>query len=178
MICIDGVEVDTCDPLAGATPEVCDGLDNDCDETTDEGFPNTDGDAQADCVDPDDDNDGVPDGEDCAPLDDTASVPAVEVSGVLAHGGPATLLIWVDQGPGFRYDVAGGLVLELLGDQDTTGATCLSDDEPSAGFQDTRPEPASGSAYYYIIRAQNACGAGSYGFASSGASRTPSVDCP
>jgi hypothetical protein len=178
LICSGGVPVDTCDPLAGATPEACDGLDNNCDDVTDEGFPNTDGDPLADCVDPDDDNDGVPDGEDCAPLDDTASVPAIEVDGVLAHGGPTTLLIWADQGPGFRYDVAGGFVPELLADQDTTGAACLSDDEPSASFQDTRPAPASGSPYYYIIRAQNACGAGPYGFASSGAPRDPSADCP
>jgi hypothetical protein len=31
---------DTCDPLAGATAEVCDNLDNDCDGSTDEDFPN------------------------------------------------------------------------------------------------------------------------------------------
>jgi hypothetical protein len=48
--------------------EVCNGGNNDCDSQTDEGFPNSDGDGQADCVDLDDDNDGVPDTEDCAPL--------------------------------------------------------------------------------------------------------------
>ena len=48
--------------------EVCDGLDNDCDGATDEGYPNPDGDGLASCVDPDDDGDGTPDVEDCAPL--------------------------------------------------------------------------------------------------------------
>ena len=57
------------DPLdANSKCEVCDGADNDKDGQTDEGFPNHDGDSQADCVDPDDDNDGVLDGEDNCPF--------------------------------------------------------------------------------------------------------------
>jgi Tol biopolymer transport system component len=57
------------DPLNSAsTPEVCDGADNDLDGSVDEGFLNTDGDALANCVDPDDDNDGVLDTADNCPL--------------------------------------------------------------------------------------------------------------
>jgi hypothetical protein len=45
----------------------CDGLDNDCDGTVDEGFPDSDGDGIANCIDVDDDNDCVPDAADnCA----------------------------------------------------------------------------------------------------------------
>ena len=40
-------------------PEQCDGLDNDCDDDVDEGYPDFDLDNLADCVDSDDDNDGV-----------------------------------------------------------------------------------------------------------------------
>jgi len=55
--------------------ETCNGLDDNCNGTTDEGFPNTDGDLEADCVDPDDDNDTILDdgtgdgtyGTPCAP---------------------------------------------------------------------------------------------------------------
>jgi len=47
--------------IAASTCEVCDGADNDLDGSTDEGFLNTDGDTQADCVDSDDDNDGISD---------------------------------------------------------------------------------------------------------------------
>ena len=52
-----------------ASDEVCDGVDNNCDGVTDEGFPNTDGTGPADCSDEDDDGDGVIDDLDCAPLD-------------------------------------------------------------------------------------------------------------
>ena len=49
--------------------ELCDALDNDCDNYIDEGFNDSDGDDVADCVDPDDDNDGDPDETDCKPFD-------------------------------------------------------------------------------------------------------------
>jgi len=49
-------------------PEVCDGSDNNCNGALDEGFTNSDGDAQADCVDPDDDNDSILDASDNCPL--------------------------------------------------------------------------------------------------------------
>lgn len=47
--------------------EVCDGLDNDCDDLIDEDFPDTDGDGVADCVDSDIDDDGVPNDKDNCP---------------------------------------------------------------------------------------------------------------
>ncbi|NOZ01132.1 MAG: hypothetical protein GXP54_04505 [Deltaproteobacteria bacterium] len=58
--CTDG-KTNICDPMAGSQPETCNGLDDDCDGSTDEGFMDLDQDGKADCVDPDDDNDGVPD---------------------------------------------------------------------------------------------------------------------
>ena len=64
--CVDGVTVD-CDPLAGAAPEVCNGLDDNCDGVTDEDFTDTDDDGVADCMTDDDDGDGVPDELDNCP---------------------------------------------------------------------------------------------------------------
>jgi CSLREA domain-containing protein len=55
------------DPFNSAsTPEVCDGIDNDLNQGVDESFANTDGDQMADCVDPDDDNDGQTDADEIA----------------------------------------------------------------------------------------------------------------
>ena len=74
----DTVEINAgSDPLnANSTPEVCDGQDNDLNDGVDEGFANTDGDAQADCVDADDDNDGQTDADETAcgsnPLSNTS----------------------------------------------------------------------------------------------------------
>ena len=71
-----------CAPLdpeihAGAV-EACDGVDNNCNQITDEGFPDPDGDGVASCVDPDDDGDGADDPDDCAPLDPAIHPGAVE----------------------------------------------------------------------------------------------------
>jgi hypothetical protein len=48
--------------------EQCDGMNNDCDDETDEGYPDFDLDGQADCVDVDDDNDGMDDEFDNCPF--------------------------------------------------------------------------------------------------------------
>jgi len=61
-----------CAPLDPAihpgAQEQCNEKDDDCDLLVDEGFPDKDVDKLPDCIDPDDDNDGYPDGQDCQPL--------------------------------------------------------------------------------------------------------------
>jgi hypothetical protein len=64
--CLSGIE--TCE-APGAEPELCNGLDDDCNGLTDDGFVDSDFDMAADCVDEDDDNDTVPDVIDNCPLD-------------------------------------------------------------------------------------------------------------
>jgi len=66
---------DDCAPLDGTVypgaDEICDGKDNDCNFMVDEGFIDTDGDEWKDCIDDDDDNDGISDEADCADTDPT-----------------------------------------------------------------------------------------------------------
>ena len=63
--CVAGkVACDAATPM----PESCNGADDNCDGFADEGYPNLDGDALADCVDDDDDGDGVLDTIDNCPL--------------------------------------------------------------------------------------------------------------
>jgi len=176
--CIAG-QPQACVPGAPA-PEACDGLDNNCDGTIDEGFLNTDGDAQADCVDPDDDNDGVLDVTDCAPLNPAASAGApAEVAAFRWTTTAPWLLVWSDQGAGIVYDVAGGLVSQLRPSSGVSGAGCLADDQITATFDDLRANPAAKEGYYYLGRAQKAgCGSGTYGQTSSGAERLPLTACP
>ncbi len=59
--CDDG-ELKCDGPSAAA--EACDGMDNDCDGDTDEGYPDTDEDGTADCMETDKDGDGVADNAD------------------------------------------------------------------------------------------------------------------
>ena len=76
---------ETCDggKLSCSAPqpqaEACNGKDDNCDGQTDEGFPDTDKDGKADCLDTDQDGDGTPDPLDCAPEDKDVYPGATEV---------------------------------------------------------------------------------------------------
>jgi len=157
--------------------EECNGVDNDCNGVPDDGFLDTDLDGLADCVDPDDDNDGVVDPDDCAPLDDSASAPPGEVVALTVASGTPTTVGWTALGPGHGYDLAGGFVSQLAVAGGVADATCLQNDTASAAYDDLRPDPDPSVAYYYIVRGTNVCDDGTYGFGTPG-ERLPTLACP
>ncbi len=125
------------------------------------------------------DTDGDGRGElcDCAPQDATAfAVP----------GEPRNLkfamrktIQWdlgaADAGSGTVYDIVRGIVAELpVGSSPTE--VCVATDVPDGIYQDLE-DPSAATGFYYLARARNSCGAGGYGLASSGASRTTAA-CP
>jgi hypothetical protein len=138
----------------------------------------SDGDGLGDACDDDDDDDGVDDIDDCAPLDDGAYAAPQEVTGLL-FGADGATLSWnsaaPSAGPQTHHAVLRGALSELpVG----TGSseTCLHPDVPGSSLPD-KQHPATGCGSYYLIRAYNVCGVGTYGFESSGAERLSTV-CP
>ena len=59
-MCGDEGEATVCSATpSGPMSENCNGVDDNCDGQTDEGFPDTDSDGEPDCTDEDDDGDGT-----------------------------------------------------------------------------------------------------------------------
>lgn len=130
----------------------------------------------------DGDGDGVDNNLDCALADAGAFAPPTEVVDVRVEtmGAGTVGLSWLDQsanaGAGTTYDVARGSVtaLRTSGDPGTaeTFACALADPET------TDPaSPVHDDGFWYVVRATNSCGDGTWGASSSGAARDLTV-CP
>jgi hypothetical protein len=156
---------DTCDdcvigtdnlgPLSDSTP-ANDGTDTDMDGACNLG-------------DTDDDNDATLDGADCVPLDATVWLAPGVVSGdsLAKLSGANVEVAWSSQdgaaGPQTAYDLVTGTLLALRAEADFRSATCLSDQHGDTPYTDTRGNPPPGDGDYFLVRAQNVCGIGSYG---------------
>lgn len=100
-----------------------------------------------------------------------------EVQDLRVSKAPATTLSWLRTPLASRYDLASGL-LSTLAAGGTTSATCLQNDLTAITFADTTPHPSQGNGYYYLVRAQSACGSGTWGRSKAGVSRLPAAACP
>jgi DNA-binding beta-propeller fold protein YncE/mono/diheme cytochrome c family protein len=113
------------------------------------------------------DEDAVLNGNDCAPADPSSWAPPSEVGGLSMQGKGPTAISWSDQapgaGPGMRYDVAGGTLSALRASGIVAATSCIAGDLTAPAFSDTQAAPAPGDGYYYVIRAENGCGSGSFG---------------
>jgi len=100
-----------------------------------------------------------------------------EVQNLVIASSEPTSLGWTPQG-GALYDVIGGSASDLIAGSGVEGAQCLANDAPAAAWVDTRPDPAPGETYYYLVRGEQSSNPGTWGFATSGAERLPAADCP
>lgn len=167
--------VDNCKGLSNADqadPDL-DGVGSACDNCAAAANPdqlNSDTDASGNVCDSDDDNDGVADGSDCAPLDPAVAGAAGPASGLGWSG--KTGLSW-SRGAGAEtsnvYRNAFDATFE-------PGWTCRAAGLTGSSYSDTQT-PAPGLGYSYVVTAKNRCGESAAGTDSDGGARAITA-CP
>jgi len=113
------------------------------------------------------DGDGVANAEDCAPADPTIYAVPAEISGV-SFSSDKTTLSWTDagQGPSVGYEVLRGSVGSLPVGPGGGDETCSQ--VPSATSWSDPLTPVARAGFWYLVRAENACGSGPWGFEGRG----------
>jgi glucose/arabinose dehydrogenase len=116
---------------------------------------------------PDIDRDGAGDACDCAPSDGTAFGQPVEVPRLRVSRPAATALGWDSQaataGGGTASTVVTGNLKALAADRGFASACTLAEDLGQPALADPQIDPPPGSGYFYLVRAGNVCGPGTYG---------------
>jgi hypothetical protein len=107
-------------------------------------------------------------GVDCDEGDNSVWAVPGEAAGVaLEQVVDATRVSWTSQdasaGPSSSYDVVTGLLSELRTAGNYESSSCLVNGHSDTPYDDDRPDPAVGDGYYFVLRAKNGCGTGSYG---------------
>ena len=152
---LDDVEVSGVRLPNACTPNACGGQSEG--RSCQDGSPCTIGDACA--------------GGACVP--GSVAPPPAEVTGLRV--GPT--LSWTALSGVVVYDVAGAALADLRTNATAT-ATCLAQDVTATTFTDARPDPPPGEGRYYLVRARDACGAGTYGLDSASVERSLPAACP
>jgi uncharacterized repeat protein (TIGR01451 family) len=121
------------------------------------------------------DGDGRGDPCDCAPANPSSWAVPAEVTGLRVSKTPLgpdhVQLSWNSQaaqaGTGVVYDVISG-TLSSLRTSGLTSFTCLATDEPGTSIVKVQPqpEPPLPNGFWYLVRAETPCGAGTWGHGS------------
>jgi hypothetical protein len=140
----------------------------------------TDGDGLGNDCDSDDDDDGAGDGVDCAPLQSGAFAVPGEVSGVTVTGGVAATIAWNSQagtaGTGTVYDLFSGSLADLIATAGFGGGACTGDLTGASTPDST--VPTLGDGLYFLVEAENVCGAGGYGSSTVLPDPRDAIVCP
>jgi hypothetical protein len=118
---------------------------------------------------PDNDLDGRIDarcgGSDCQDDNPTVWSAPFEVGGLTVGETTPTPLTWQGQaeacGPETRYDLVSGVISSGTG-PGFGSAACLAS-STATSHDDAQPAPPAGSAHWYLVRARNSCGVGTFG---------------
>ncbi len=114
------------------------------------------------------DRDGVGTASDCNDGNPDVQHAPVEIASVaLAKVTGAVRLSWTSQDPtagvATVYNIVTGLLGDLRSSHGFAAATCLQNGIADTPFDDSRSGPPAGNGFYYLVRAKNPCGTGSYG---------------
>ena len=105
-------------------------------------------------------------GDDCNDLVGTVWHAPFEVANLLLTTASPANPAWDSQtgvaGPETVYDLVSGTFGPGGGTISFPAASCLQSGGPSS-YSDVRPDPATGTAYWYLARGRNSCGTGTYG---------------
>ncbi len=120
---------------------------------------------------PDADSDGVGDLYDCAPASAAEWKVPKDVTGVMV--GPSVLgpdhvaLSWdslaASAGPGTVYDLLTGPLSDLAADGGYVSLSCLAGDHAGTAADPVQSPPPLPDGWWYLVRAENACGLGTWG---------------
>ncbi len=114
----------------------------------------------------DNDGDGMSEcAGDCNDADPEVWSAPAEVQGLTVASIYPTQLAWDSQsasaGPATRYQIVSGTISTTAG-LDFSSGSCLQTSS-STDYTDTRPDPPPRVGFWYLVRARNPCGIGTYG---------------
>jgi len=124
--------------------------------------------------------DGLCGGNDCNDADPMAWFLPVEVTNLQVTATAPADPTWDSQGalvgPGTLYDLVSGPLTSSPG-LNFPASICLQSAASFVSYSDSRPEPEAEAGFWYLARARNSCGIGSYGTATDATERTIAA-CP